>query len=186
MRVITVDNNELISCCDSLQKSVLSSGFYPDLILGIESGGIQVATILASFFKEKPMKLEFCHPVRFSSVSKKSFFKNHLKKLPVGILNFLRMVEFKFFFKRKNRKEFQKIVLPPDIGNFKKILVVDDAVDTGVTLKEVVQKIKNINPQSEILSAVITMTKNNPIIIPDYAIYRNGTLIRFPWSIDAK
>ena len=32
--------------------------------------------------------------------------------------------------------------------------------------------------------AVVTVTSVKPLIMPDYFLYNNRTLVRFPWSID--
>lgn len=186
MRVLTVDENELKRLCNILYNKVLSTGFYPDLILGIESGGANVAKILNSFFKDKPINLEFCKPVRNSTENKKSLFKNYLKKLPVCILDFLRIIEYKFFFNKQKRSDYSYVILPGNLGKFKNILVVDDAEDSGATLERVLIEIKSKNPVANVETAVLTVTTNNPVIKPDFFVFNNNTLIRFPWSIDAK
>ena len=66
-----------------------------------------------------------------------------------------------------------------------RLLVVDDAVDSGVTLATVIDLLRNTCPdRTEIRSAVITVTLEEPRAEPDYALYR-GVLCRFPWSFDA-
>lgn len=67
----------------------------------------------------------------------------------------------------------------------KYILVVDDAVDSGNTLMAVKETIESLDSDVEIRTAAITVTTSAPAIIPDYYIYHNRTLIRFPWSKDA-
>lgn len=65
------------------------------------------------------------------------------------------------------------------------ILIVDDAVDSGATLLAVVEAVRIDMPGAEVRSAVITQTTPSPVITPDYTLYNNRTLIRFPWSMDA-
>ena len=64
-------------------------------------------------------------------------------------------------------------------------LVADDAVDSGTTLSTVLGLLGDVCPPgSEIRSAAITQTLDNPTTSPDYVLFR-GTLCRFPWSFDA-
>ena len=39
-------------------------------------------------------------------------------------------------------------------------------------------------PATELRAAAITVTLDDPVVEPDYALYR-GVLCRFPWSFDA-
>lgn len=65
-----------------------------------------------------------------------------------------------------------------------RILIVDDAVDSGATLLRVAETLRSASPEAQIASAVITVTTRNPAIKPDYTLYNDRTLIRFPWSAD--
>ena len=66
-----------------------------------------------------------------------------------------------------------------------RILIADDAVDSGVTLATVLRLVDDVCPAGgEIRSAAITQTLENPTARPDYLLFR-GTLCRFPWSFDA-
>ena len=71
-------------------------------------------------------------------------------------------------------------------GAGKSVLVVDDAVDSGNTLLSVVKGIRIAAPDAEVHNAVMTQTFPKPVIEPDVALWNDGTLIRFPWSKDAK
>jgi hypoxanthine phosphoribosyltransferase len=65
------------------------------------------------------------------------------------------------------------------------VLVVDDAVDSGATLIAVLDAVYKAAGSSKVRSAAITVTTENPMVMPDYYLYHDETLIRFPWSIDA-
>jgi hypothetical protein len=66
-----------------------------------------------------------------------------------------------------------------------RILIADDAVNSGVTLATVLRLVSDVCPVGdEIRSAAITQTLENPTARPDYLLFR-GTLCRFPWSFDA-
>jgi hypoxanthine phosphoribosyltransferase len=67
----------------------------------------------------------------------------------------------------------------------RRLLLVDDAVDSGVTLAAVMQRLKAACPPgTEIQSAAIVQTTPRPLLAPDHVLY-NGALCRFPWSFDA-
>jgi hypoxanthine phosphoribosyltransferase len=66
-----------------------------------------------------------------------------------------------------------------------RVLVVDDAVDSGLTLATVLRVLREISPSNtQFRSAVVTVTLEQPLAEPDYVLYR-GVLCRFPWSFDA-
>jgi hypoxanthine phosphoribosyltransferase len=70
---------------------------------------------------------------------------------------------------------------PPQV----RVLVTDDAVDSGATLATVLRHIHAVCPPGvEVRSAVITQTLEQPMIKPNYALFHN-VLCRFPWSFDA-
>ena len=67
------------------------------------------------------------------------------------------------------------------------ILIVDDACDSGSTLRAVMDAVRKISPERVVIkTAVITTTTYRPVVSPDFSLYRNRTLIRFPWSKDMK
>lgn len=198
MKVISLNYDSLNQVCENLFQKIKNSDFKPDLILGVKSGGEYIANKIFSFFKSENcgeelknslqsnnISLEFCHPVRVSSKKKKKHFKNYLKLLPTFLLDILRILEAKFLFEGKNRKDFSEIRLP-DLSPYKKILIIDDAADSGSTLDFILTNIRNVNPEVEIRSAVITVTRKDSSFSPDFFIFNNETLVRFPWSIDAK
>jgi len=66
-----------------------------------------------------------------------------------------------------------------------RVLVVDDAVDSGVTLATVLRLLRESSPpDTQFRSAVVTVTLAQPLAEPDFVLYR-GVLCRFPWSFDA-
>ena len=66
----------------------------------------------------------------------------------------------------------------------KRILLVDDSVDTGNTIKKCENKLSEIFPSSDIVTASYN-TMSTSIIYPDYYLYKD-TMIRGPWSSDSK
>ena len=186
MRIVTLDQNSLDECCRKLSQQILDSGYKPNLLIGVKNGGTVIAEKIFSNLSLPDCHLDFCHPVRSISKQKKSFFKNNLRILPTFVLNWMRILEYKFIFSGKGRKQFVKIELSEKISEYNDILLVDDAVDSGASLNELIRHIKTINPEAIVRSAVLTVTSNNPVHNPDYFIFKEKTLLRFPWSADAK
>ena len=66
----------------------------------------------------------------------------------------------------------------------RRILVVDDAVDSGRTLRRAVSLVRAVAPDAEIRTAVLTSCWRRPPVVPDYCLFTR-TLLRMPWSFDA-
>ena len=128
--------------------------------------------------------LEYCTVKRESSNNKANKLKNHLKKFPRSLLDFLRIVEAKFFFNSKKIINIDKFLLPSGIENFSNILIIDDAIDTGATLNALINELRHRNKSVEIKTAVFTVTLDKPCFRPDFYLFDNNTLLRFPWSKD--
>jgi hypoxanthine phosphoribosyltransferase len=70
--------------------------------------------------------------------------------------------------------------------NGKKVLIVDDAVDSGNSLMNIINKLNESYPEIlEIKSAVITVTKRNPVLFPDFYLFKDNSILTFPWTEDS-
>lgn len=185
MKVITLDRRAVIDACKKLCEQINDSGFNPDLILGVAKGGIPLADTIHDFLPGKH-KIDYCYPLRKSSDRKKKLSVTFLKKMPLFLLNFLRIFEASFLFRLKNRKVIEKFSFPDYINSCRNILIVDDAIDRGWTMVELEKRLRKISPESRYKIAVITVTTDTPQKDADYYLYHDHTLIRFPWSLDAK
>jgi hypoxanthine phosphoribosyltransferase len=115
--------------------------------------------------------------------------------LPRPALDLLRRVEHRLFIAPRTRQ-----ARPQQVGHAEldviaawiadqppqsRILVTDDAIDSGATLATVLRLVRAVCPSgTEVRSAVITQTMEQPITTPDYVLFHD-TLCRFPWSFDA-
>lgn len=184
----------LDAACQQLSQRVKSSGYVPTLIIGIQTGGAEVARLLKRNFPEA----EYCE-VRISRPGTKQKGKGltHrlLQLLPLGICDALRIVESRFNEWRSQGKQpvrIGKLALPIEINlqlNSRpsaesRILVVDDAIDTGATLQMACEQLRSHYPGVEVRTAVITVTTACPVCEADFYLYHNRTLCRFPWSND--
>lgn len=71
------------------------------------------------------------------------------------------------------------------IQSWASVLLVDDAVDSGETMAAVIDFLKRAKPELRIHTAVITTTMSDPLTPPEFTLYHE-TLVRFPWSMDAR
>lgn len=183
MKVITLNKNQLISACQDLEGLVRASGYYPDLIVGIAHGGVYVASHMFTDILHASIKCQ-------RRITRINVLKNDAKRLlhhlPFVFRNQFRIAEAIFL----NSTRAEPVLTPVNetdaamIYGATSILVVDDALDTGYTMKKVLDKIRQLNPKAQIKTAVITMTMSKPYMRADYTIYNKGILIRFPWSMD--
>lgn len=190
--VKTLNDQEL--CADSNELgAVIFKDFLPDIIIGIRSGGYVVAEMMAKGAKHTHLLLAISR--RRSSTKKKKRLKNILKHLPYIISNRLRIWEHKAL---NSRPPAENQPFTPDAGELSalraylqvrkacRILIVDDAVDSGATMKAVFDLVKTEADSACIIkTAAITVTTSSPLIQPDYKLY-HYVLCRFPWSFDFK
>lgn len=113
----------------------------------------------------------------------------------MALLDFLRIVESRFLqWKGHFGKPKQRIVSICDSEELNnrlsekgsRILIVDDAVDSGSTMASVINLLNQEFPGNIIRTAAITVTTSTSLVEVDYALYREGVLVRFPWSNDMK
>lgn len=188
MRVITYTEEDLKKTCRELAYKYKESFPLPDIVVGIRNGGWYVANNMLPCLK--PAALGAVIQKRRTSSMKGKLTGMILRHLPEAATNRLRIIEHRILTKNIPLPDDiplpdLNIDLPQDTGEIRRILIVDDAVDSGRTLwiaKEVLQR---RFPEADIHTAVLTVTTTNPVIRPDVALYRNGTLIRFPWAADA-
>lgn len=168
------------------------------LIIAIADGGVPLAELahkIISQVSEDPPRLVSIKCQRTSTKrAKKSnlyiakLLSLILKALPTNALNFLRFVEHQYLTKHRSKGDDQRTILavePISSDRVTDILIVDDAVDTGLTLLAVVNFLKvHTNNKVKIVSLCATLTTENPTYRPDFYLFKNK-LLRFPWSLDA-
>lgn len=165
------------------------------LIVGIANGGLPLMNSFYDYCQSEGYVVDVATVMcqRPSTSDKKSdstasvLFNYLLQKLPYFILNWLRIIEHIWLSKRSN-KDLERVAswksAKPN-EQYSKIIVIDDAIDSGASFLSVVDFIKTEKVAREIFSAVIVLTQELPLYTPDYNLYKN-LLVRFPWSLDAK
>lgn len=189
MKVITLTEQVLKLKVNELVEKI---DFQPDLIVGILNG--------AQFFIDEFKTSEKFKDCYFSEIKlqrnseiikKKPFTAFLLKYLPYFMLDFLRNVES--YKVQSSVKKIKKALSNISVLNFTndlpvnvtKILIVDDAIDSGKTMQLVINALQNKFPNAQIKTAVFVCTLSNAIVKPNYYVLKN-VLVRFPWSKDLK
>lgn len=173
--------------CRQLMTEVVASGYEPDVVVAVERAGVFVA---------KAMNIGDFYTVRCSregSKTKKGGLGNVLRYLPSFVNVMLRKLEYRLLQWRDKSVNYQPRIVEMSsklktalVQGGRKILIVDDAVDSGRSLRSVVDELEKLNPDNEIRTAVITVTRPETVCNPDYTLFSNQTLIRFPWAADRR
>lgn len=177
--VITLQEESFRHVVGQLQNKIEASGFVPDAVLSIRRGGEFVGELMFPDIPHYAVTLQ-----RESTKRKKGILKNIFRLIPRFLLDKLRILEAWWLSRNSHKASLSTNVILPDLNLYRKILIVDDAVDSGATLTSIFNAASSQFPNTDFKTAAITVTTEKPLINPDFSIYNNFTLIRFPWSID--
>ncbi|MCW8830986.1 MAG: phosphoribosyltransferase family protein [Gammaproteobacteria bacterium] len=195
MKTITLNDGDFEIACNALAEKMLMSGDFSALV-GVRTGGVMVANMVYNNFKKKSKNVKYFKvgASRYGTSTKNaSSIKKVFKFLPESILNALRVIEYYLvrlrmkLFKNVDRtisfdKELVDYLKKTTTG---KVYVIDDAIDSGATVKSILDTCRSINSFIQYKVAVLVVTQNKPIVSPDICLYEN-VLLRFPWSADFK
>lgn len=165
-----------------------------DAILAVRRGGSYVCDAFCQYFPKENYGARYDVSLQRPSTKRKNGTASRiLKQLPYPILDLMRIIESTLLSWRKKAKKdstISQIEMPKGLAKLlseKKtpnILIIDDAIDSGDTLFAIVKTLKNANRNATFRIAVMTETMEQSRLHADYSLYRNKTLIRFPWSND--
>jgi hypoxanthine phosphoribosyltransferase len=193
--VHNLNKGKFESACTALMYQVLED-FRPDLLVGIRTGGLVVAEAMSRAAPHRiPVMPLTCRRASTGVKSRFRLLPTILAALPRPAVDCLRWGEHHLLTaRRRTQSKVQHVdhAEAAAIGHHlaqgtmsSRVLVVDDAVDSGVTLATVLRLLReNTTPDTQFRSAVVTVTLAEPLAEPDYVLYR-GILCRFPWSLDA-
>ena len=195
MKVITLNKSNFKKACDILADKLLQSGDITALV-GVRTGGAIVANIIYDRLKQHSENVEYFEvgASRYGTIAKNtSSTRMVFKFLPQAVLNVLRISEhYLVGLRMKLSKNVERSILfDKELVAYLKSLatgrvcIIDDAIDSGSTIKNILDKCYSINPQLDYTVAVLVVTQSKPVILPDIFLYRN-VLLRFPWSNDFK
>jgi uncharacterized protein len=193
--VRTFDEKGLSAAAQKLAIMV-QHDFQPNIIVGVRSGGYVIAEEMMVALPAEAILLPIT--CRRPSTARKSRFrrvKDVLQALPPMVTDRLRVMEHIMLNERKPPQPRTDFV--PDAeeiahlyhllrlrGDSAKVLVVDDSIDSGATIHTVVALLHSgLSAKAELKTAAITVTSSQPLVEPDYSLYRH-VLCRFPWALD--
>lgn len=188
-------NGAFEQACTGLMQQV-QRDVRPDVLIGIRTGGLVVAEAMSRSDPGRPIVLPLTsRRAATGAKSRNKLLPWVLKNLPRSVSDRLRVLELRLLSSRRRRKQGQQHVDPREADVIRQYLadlpphcsavVVDDAVDSGVTLAAVLHLLRSTcRTDIRFCSAVITVTLDNPLVEPEYVLYR-GVPCRFPWSFDA-
>lgn len=181
LKHLEMSTEDMISYAKQLVTKI---DFNPDLVVFIAKGSYQIGEVLAE---------SFCVPLveitakRFGD-SKKDFIKPILRCLPSKIKFFLRKVEIKLNVHNNSSDRSVKLVIPDSMKKFKykKIILVDDSVDTGHSILAATNKLLEVYPNAEVkVAAFNVFDSSKQLVDVSYSLFENKMLLG-PWSKDSK
>ena len=194
MKVKTLYTEDFNKECLLLGHDIFAD-YDPDVIIGVLNGGGYVGRQIVQVSPKETTYVEVKIQRDGTTKKEKCLIHRILQSLPYGVLNILRILEsivLEYKSKKNNTKRKGTIKLPDNVVSFlsdgenKKVLLVDDAIDSGATLLLIKQYLMSKFENIDVKIAVITITTKQPLVVADYYRYHNRTLIRFPWSNDIK
>lgn len=182
-----MNDDMFVRACQRLEHQVLLNGWTPDAVIGIANGG---AIVARNMFVGAAHVVADCHREGTAVKDRHPRLMALVRRSPLWLKNGLRIIESRFLGTRREHKVTEPIFADGAAETLAKavfILIVDDACDSGSTLRAVIDAVSKMCPERVVIkTAVITTTTANPIVTPDFTLYHNRTLIRFPWSKDMK
>ena len=183
MKVITLTRDTFPQACQQLAAKI---GACPDVLVAIRTGGAYLGAELCRVWQLPPERYVEVELQRPSTAAKQGLIARIISRLPRKVADWLRVVEATVlsWMPRKPRRFEYTAEQLARLPQGARILVVDDAVDSGMTMQAVVNATAAAIG-SVPATAAIVVTCADPAIRPDFSLY-NNVLIRFPWSKDAK
>ena len=191
----TLRQNEFKDACADLMH-LAEAAFRPDAVVGIRTGGLVVAEAMVQAASMPIPVLPITSRRATTGVKARvPLLRSTLAALPQPAVDLLRRVEHRVFTAPRAQRPRPQTVDAAEVGTIAawanaanrppRILVADDAVDSGVTLATVLRHLREACPPGCLFrTAAITQTLENPTVMPDYVLL-HATLCRFPWSFDA-
>jgi phosphoribosylpyrophosphate synthetase len=176
MKVITADWEEI----RRFYRPIL--GVFDDcLVLSVGAGGTTIFNELKTAHQHVAVS---CRRPSSRSGLKKALV-SLARRFPEPLRDFFRFIEHKFLmsFESDRREVRFGDVEIARILRFPKIVILDDAIDTGRTIKTISDYLKGAGYKGVILSIVFAWTNVRSCIQPDFW-FKESVLVKFPWSKD--
>jgi hypoxanthine phosphoribosyltransferase len=160
------------------------------LVVGVASGGVPIAKAVFDKINKINVKYIALKCQRPSTKRKDTgiigkLISSILKVLPKLLLNKLRVLEHNILSRNSSsgREVFELDHI--DYNQFDFIFIIDDAVDSGYSLKSVREFVCSQSERPKVITSVYVTTQLEPVYKADFS-FKQNVLVRFPWSKDAK
>jgi len=150
---LVVSWNELHALTEELTRKIVESGFVPDYIIAVSRGGLVPATIISHQLENKNLLSVKAEYYEFDNFAEKT---RGTKPKPIIAQGFS-----------------QKIT-------GKKILVIDEVLDTGATMKAVVRYLQKKKPAE--LKVAVLHSKPWAKFKPDFEVQSTDRWVVYPWG----
>lgn len=182
MKYIELSIKDLEKQSIKLAKKV-SEEFQPDVIVFIAKGSFLIGYELSKFFN---IPLVECFAVRKGNTFKE-ILRPVFKVIPKSFKKYLREKEIKSGVHKKESARNVFVDKGKDVlNNPKKVLIVDDSVDSGNTAREVYYFLQNNYQNKELRFAALNyFDESKSVFKVDYSLTEN-TIMSGPWSKDSK
>lgn len=192
MCVVDYSSDSAFSAACASLNAIVAADFRPDVVVGIAAGGERVAEEMC--FPSGFQRLTVRRQRRTTAMKSTLGLPSILSMLPTPLNDLLRRIELAgreaiFGLLRRHPESAEVTLISGDITAIQncpvRVLVVDDAVDSGGTLIDVLRFLRSHNAVAEVRSAVIVTTFDNALVNPDFVLLQRA-IVRFPWSADAR
>lgn len=154
-----------------------------DLVIFVAKGGYLIGRDIASFKNVPLLEIKATR----SNNKIKRILKPIVKLIPNKLLLWLRKKEIKSnkHVKHSERKISYDINIWTKYKDSKNILIVDDSVDTGNSIKQVKEAVKVFFKESNIkVVSINVFDQSKSVIKTDYTLF-NNYIVKGPWSTDS-
>jgi|WetSurMetagenome_2_1015567.scaffolds.fasta_scaffold83277_3 uncharacterized protein len=174
MNVISADWEEI-----RRYYTPLLSTFGDCIVLSISSGGTAIFNELKTGHKH--ISVNCRRPSSHSRVKK--FLVMLVRAMPEPVRNFLRSIEHTFLMSFESGRRVVRFTddAVVKIKSFGTIVVLDDAIDTGATIKSVIDGLRDAGCHGKIITIVFAWTNDKSAVRPDFW-HKKSVLVKFPWS----
>lgn len=181
-RVRTLSEREVRGAACQLYD-LICSGFEPQLLLGIRRGGYVVAEHMKAAAATSAVMLLPVSRYRLSTIrkNKRAVVQTLIRNLPEPVCDGLRILEHAILTQQRRLLTNPFVPDQAEVASIQSFL----SAKTGVTLAGILALLRAAAPNAVVRTAAIVITTNQPLVEPDYSLYRHE-LCRFPWSLDFK
>jgi len=196
VQVVTLSGAGLTTAVGSLADNIRPE-FIPTHFVSIASGGVEIGKSLRARIRPSAVSIKVRAERPSTGLKKRvPFLAYALRFLPYLITDRARLIESRVL-QWRNELRRERVANPLSQATVRvlsriparpetRVLVVDDAVDGGGTLAGILKGLDHVGEAGGLVrSAVIVITRENPIVWPDYYLMKD-TIVRFPWSYDFK